>query len=107
MPWLWAYASIRRISCDASMSATNERPIQYSATVRARLAVRGHDLDVAQLGPGYLILRDLIDSPATDAVLTLQVDGQQSVYHLWLPNGLSLGQPKVAISPAVETNLAA
>ena len=77
----------------------------HSADVRAHLSVNGRNIDVAQLGPGYLILRDPIETPPVAAILTFQIDGNKEVRHLWLTAGIKSDQPRTPIS-AVQPNQA-
>jgi hypothetical protein len=72
----------------------------HSAVVRAQLAVNGHVFEVAQLGPGYLFLKDPIDLPPSDAVLTLQIDDSVSVRNLRLPCGMAAGRQRTLIAAA-------
>jgi hypothetical protein len=73
-------------------------PESHSADVRIHLRVNGYVLPIAQLGPEFLILRTPIDHPPCDAEITLSVDGDESRWSVYLPNGIQAGQRKTAIS---------
>ena len=59
-----------------------------SATVRSQLLIADHAFEVAQLGPGYVILRNPLATAPAEAVLSLIIDGEEELHHVWLPNGI-------------------
>jgi hypothetical protein len=68
----------------------------YSATVRICLHVGGKMLNVAQVGPASLILREKFESPPADARLEIIVDGRRQEYRIYLHEGISNQREEVA-----------
>lgn len=60
----------------------------HSADVRMTLRVNGKLLDIAQMGPDFLILRQTVSHPPSDAEVTLVVDGHEERWNVRLPDGL-------------------
>jgi hypothetical protein len=79
------------------MSAGNPKARGYSADVRMHLNVNGHILAIGQLGPDFLILREAIDHPPTDASIFLSIDGDERRWNVHLPNGIQVSEPKTRI----------
>lgn len=75
----------------------------YSADVRIQLIVNGHILPVAQLGPHFLILRNAIDHPPTDAEIVMSIDGDVKQWPVRLPAGIAVGKVE---TPIVNCNSA-
>jgi hypothetical protein len=69
----------------------------HSADVRMDLHVNGHVLPIAQLGPDFLILRNPVDHPPTDAEIALSIDGHESRWPVRLQEGLSVSQRRTRI----------
>lgn len=61
----------------------------YSADVRMQLNVNGFVLAIGQLGPDFIILRDSVDHPPTEAEIVMSIDGEESRWNVELPNGIS------------------
>ena len=80
------------------MSANHPKRHGHSADVRIQLLLNGHAFSVAQLGPGYMILRDPIDHPPAEAKLIIQIDGHEDTRELWLADGIRTGEPKTPMS---------
>jgi hypothetical protein len=76
----------------------------HSADVSAQLVAAGHVFKVAQLGPGYLFLRDPIDLAPCDAVLSFRIDGSLSVRELKLPFGVRAGERKTIVVAGATAN---
>ncbi len=68
----------------------------HSAKVRLRLRVNGHDLDVAQVGDGFCVLREPQPYPACDARLMITVDGRTETHRVFLYHGISADSREVA-----------
>jgi hypothetical protein len=62
--------------------------------------VIGSTLAVAQLGPDFLILRQTIDHPPTEATIVMRVDAKERRWSVNLPDGLSANRERAAISAA-------
>jgi hypothetical protein len=62
----------------------------HSADVRIHLLVNGSVLSVAQLGPRFIILRNPVDHPPCDAEIVMSIDGEESRWGVYLPDGLSV-----------------
>jgi hypothetical protein len=84
------------------MSATDLRPLSYSADVRMQLSVNGHTFQIGQLGPDFVILRDAADHPATDAEITLWIDGREDRWRVYLPAGIHVGTPVTPIAATCD-----
>lgn len=68
----------------------------YSSRIRGWLVVDGHELPLAQVGPGFCILRQAIDiAPSTEAQLIIEVDGDQRDQTILLHAGIAAGSPAV------------
>jgi hypothetical protein len=63
----------------------------HSADVRIDLAVNGHVLSVAKLGPGFVVLRNPIPHPPAEAELTLSIDGYERRWRVELIDGIRAG----------------
>jgi hypothetical protein len=70
----------------------------HSARVQMQLLVSGDTIRVVQMGPDFLLLDKSFDHPPTEASVVLQVDEVQRSWSVRLPNGLSAGSKRVAIS---------
>ena len=67
----------------------------HSAKVRLRLRVNGDDLDVAQVGPGFCVLRDLRPHPPSDAQLIITVDDHTETHRVSLCHGIAADSREV------------
>jgi hypothetical protein len=72
----------------------------YSAQVKMKLLVNGSSIPVAQMGPDFLLVVEAIDHPPTNASIIMQVDESERRWDVRLPNGMSSGSKRVAISAA-------
>ena len=61
----------------------------HSADVRIQLNVNGHSLNVAQLGPDFLTVRDNIEHPPTEGEIVMSIDGRERRWNVFLPEGIS------------------
>ena len=55
---------------------------------------------VVQLGPDFLLVREPLDLPPGEASMVLQVDGSESRWNVFLPQGISAASNRVAIGVA-------
>jgi hypothetical protein len=78
---------------------TNSTTSGHSADVRIDLCVNGHILSVAQLGPGYVILKEPCEHPPARGEIALAVDGQERRWHVQLADGITAGKSKTRIIP--------
>ena len=62
------------------------------------LIVNGAALPIAQLGPDFLLLRETLNHPPTDATIVMQVDGNERKWTVSLPDGLTAGIEEVRIA---------
>ena len=69
----------------------------HSTKVRIRLAVNGHEYSVAQLGPGFVVLRDPTAHPPGSAEVRLSIDGDETRWPVELVEGIVDGQRKTRI----------
>ncbi len=70
----------------------------YSSTVRGWLVVGEHRLPLAQVGPDHCIVRESIDTNATNAELIIEVDRDQHRRKVVLPEGISVNSNLVRIA---------
>jgi hypothetical protein len=70
----------------------------HSAQVKMKLLVNGSSIPVAQMGPDFLLVVEAIDHPPANASIIMQVDESERRWDVHLPNGMSLGSKRVAIS---------
>jgi hypothetical protein len=70
----------------------------HSAQVNMKLLVNGTSIPVIQMGPDFVLVNGAIDHPPTGARLVLQVDESERKWNVHLPNGISSGSKRVAIS---------
>ena len=70
----------------------------YSADVRMHLSVNGHTLRIGQLGPDFIILRDAFDLPASEAQITVSIDGRTRQWSVQLPEGISAAKARTRIA---------
>lgn len=82
------------------MALSSDAKGGYSADVQMRLYVNGHEFNVAQLGPEFIILRVPSDQPAGAAEMSLSIDGRVERWPIYLPNGISAGEAKTRIERA-------
>jgi hypothetical protein len=70
----------------------------HSAIVKMHLLIGGITIPVAQLGPDFLLLDEPDDHPPGEASLVLRVDQTERSWHVRLPDGISAGSKRVAIT---------
>ncbi|HEY7331263.1 MAG TPA: hypothetical protein VH592_26755, partial [Gemmataceae bacterium] len=74
----------------------------YSADVQIFLRVNGYDLPVAQLGPGFLVLRNPVDHPPCAAEITLSIDGEEKRWMVHLIKGIQVERRKTQIARCLD-----
>jgi hypothetical protein len=84
------------------METANLSSNGHSADVRINLCINGQVLPIAQLGPGFFILRKTIDHPPTHAEIDLSIDGNKHRWSVYLPEGLSTGQEETRTCPPID-----
>jgi hypothetical protein len=72
----------------------------HSAEVRIQLFVDGHVLKIAQIGPHFLMLDQLIEHPPGEAEILMTVDGKEERWRVHLPDGIRTTTPTTPISLA-------
>lgn len=80
------------------MKITDQLPMRHSAIVLMELRINGFTLPVSHLGPNFLIAKDSVEHPPTDAEIFLSVDGNERSWQVHLPDGISKEKQKTAIS---------
>ena len=63
----------------------------HSADVRIALAVNGHVFSVAELGPGFVVLRNPTAHLPAEAGLSLSIDGHEERWRVELIDGIVPG----------------
>jgi len=76
---------------------TTARQQGYSAKISMALIVNGSTLSIAQLGPDFLLLRETLSHPPTEATVVMQIDGNERQWTVKLPDGLAEGVERVRI----------
>jgi hypothetical protein len=76
---------------------TTARQQGYSASISMALIVNGSTLPIAQLGPDFLLLRETLSHPPTEATIVMQIDGNERQWTVKLPDGLAEGVERVRI----------
>jgi hypothetical protein len=71
----------------------------HSAEVRIDLAVNGHVFPVAELGPGFVVLRNPIDHAPAEAEITMSIDGSRMRWRVDLIDGIQTGREDTRIRP--------
>lgn len=67
----------------------------YSANVQLMLHAHGMDHELSKVGPDRIVLRNAVDLPPGDAILTINIDGQMTQHQIRLPDGASCDSPIV------------
>ncbi len=70
----------------------------YSADIRIDLNVNGFVLNVAQLGPDFLTVRDVVEHPPSEAEIVMSVDGNVRRWKVYLPEGISAAKTRTKIA---------
>lgn len=70
----------------------------YSADIRIHLNVNGFVLNVAQLGPDFLTVRDVVEHPPSEAEIVMSVDGNVRRWNVYLPDGISAAKTRTKIA---------
>jgi hypothetical protein len=65
-----------------------------------RLLVGGRSVPVVQLGPDFLLVGEPVDLPPGEASMVMQVDGSESQWKVFLPEGISAASNRVVIGTA-------
>jgi hypothetical protein len=71
----------------------------YSAHVHIQLNLTNLSIPVAQLGPDFIILREGVNHPPTEAEMVLWVDESESRWTVFLPEGLRDDLVRIPILP--------
>lgn len=80
------------------MKTINPETRGHSADVQIELYLNGSVLQVAQLGPDFLILKSPIDHPPSQAEISLSIDGKKSRWPVQLVDGIAVGERKTRIA---------
>jgi hypothetical protein len=86
--------------------ADNEKTLRdsqkssHSADIRMELRIKDLVLIIGQLGPDFLMLRNPIDHPPTEAEIWMSIDGHERLWPVHLPEGISTAQGDTRISPS-------
>ncbi len=70
----------------------------HSADVRIQLNLNGFVLNVAQLGPDFITVRNAADHPPADAEIVMSIDGRERRWNVYLPDGISADKPNTKIT---------
>jgi hypothetical protein len=61
------------------------------------LRLNGHVLPIAQMAPGFLVLRHPFDHPPADAEVYLRIDDSESRWRVHLVEGISAERRKTQV----------
>src|SRR5436305_1648990 len=86
----------RRMSIDRSGSAMTHDSSSYSASVDMFLLLDNQKLPLGQLGPAHCILEQNASFPPGHGEIVVVVDGHESRLSVYLPDGISNGQDRIA-----------
>ena len=64
------------------------------------MLLNGDKIQVAQLGPGFVLLDHPVDHFPCEATIVLRVDESERRCNVRLPDGISAGSKRVAITKA-------
>ena len=78
--------------------------ITFSAVVRASLRVGSVEYNVAQVGNGYLILRDPQSMEPTNAEILLSIDGVEERQQVYLSDGIDPEITRTAYRQSIDNN---
>jgi hypothetical protein len=74
----------------------------YSAYVRLHLVVGDRSLELGQIGPENVILREAIEIPAGPAEVVMHVDDFERRWQVYLPDGITANSREVRTVPAAK-----
>ncbi len=77
--------------------------ISHSSVVTLELLVGDRQIPLVQMSRDFLISRDAIELPASDAEILVHVDGKPTRMPVFLPEGCSLDNPRFPIAPPRST----
>jgi hypothetical protein len=72
-------------------------PVGHSARVRLSLRASGHVVPLSQVGPDFCISREPVELLPQKAEIVVQIDGEDHVYPVYLPKGMSAASQKSMI----------
>lgn len=78
------------------INAANNKP--YSASVQLLLHVNGQNYELAKVGPNRVVLRNAVQLPPCEAMLSINIDGETTQQTISLPHGASADSPVVMTS---------
>ena len=61
------------------------------------LMLNGYMLPVSHMGPDFLRLRNATEHEAAEAEVVMVVDGHETRWRVWLPEGLRAGKGRVRL----------
>ena len=77
----------------------------YSADVQLHLLWDGGRVELAQIGPSFILADRPQDIPPCDAVILMHVDDSQRRWHVRLPFGMSKSNSRTATRPSGDPHL--
>lgn len=72
--------------------------VGHSADIRIELNINGFVLNVAQLGPDFITLRDAPDHPPAEGEIVMSIDGKVRRWTVFLPDGIAPNQDRTKIA---------
>jgi hypothetical protein len=83
------------------MGTPNPQSIGHSAQVEMKLHIGTDVFAIAQLGPGFFILKQPFEHPPTFAEVTLKIDGTESRWQVQLVDGINPNQTRTRTAPVL------
>ena len=80
------------------MKTANQEPTVHSGYCTIELSVSGVRLPVSQWAPNFLVLKNSIEHPPGDAIISMSIDGREDRWPVQLPDGIQAGKRRTAIS---------
>jgi hypothetical protein len=74
------------------MDLSTLKPQGHSAHVHMELRLGGHVLLIAQMAPGFIVLKQPFDHPPADGEVSLRIDDSESSWGVYLAEGISAGR---------------
>jgi hypothetical protein len=79
------------------MESAIPRGENHSAVVHMELRLDGQVVPIAQMGPDYIVVEQPFDHSPAEADVLLRIDESESVWRVWLVEGISAKRQKTMI----------
>jgi hypothetical protein len=79
---------------------SNPSATGYSAQVRLHLLIGGQSIELGQISPERIFLRESIELPPGPAEVVMHVDHFEQRWQVYLPDGISANSREARTAPA-------